>query len=102
MLTLGIPNFKLDKKIVQRRIDLLKAEGVEFKTNVEIGKDILLSELLEKYDAIVLSGGAEQPRDLSVEGRKLNGIHFAMDYLTQQNRANMGQTFNGSRINCKR
>ena len=101
LLTLGIPNFKFDKKIVRRRIDLMKAEGVEFKTNVEIGKDILLSELLEKFDAIVLAGGAEQPRDLPVEGRKLKGIHFAMDYLTQQNRANMGQTFNGSRITAK-
>ena len=101
LLTLGIPNFKLDKKIVERRVDLMKAEGVEFKTNTEIGKDILLSELLESFDAIVLSGGAEQPRDLSVEGRSLNGIYFAMDYLTQQNRANMGQTFNGSRISAK-
>ncbi|CAG0900401.1 unnamed protein product [Cyprideis torosa] len=101
LLTLGIPNFKLDKNIVQRRVNLMKAEGVEFKTNTEIGKDILLSELLEKYDAIVLSGGAEQPRDLSVEGRNLNGIYFAMEYLTQQNRANMGQTFNGSRISAK-
>ena len=101
LLTLGIPNFKLDKKIVERRVDLMKAEGVEFKTNTEIGKDILLSELLEKYDAIVLSGGAEKPRDLSVEGRNLKGIYFAMDYLTQQNRANMGQTFNGSRITAE-
>jgi glutamate synthase (NADPH/NADH) small chain len=101
LLTLGIPNFKLDKKIVRRRIDLMKTEGVEFKTNVEVGKDILLSELLEKFDAIVLAGGAEQPRDLPVEGRKLKGIHFAMDYITQQNRANMGQTFNGSRITAK-
>jgi glutamate synthase (NADPH/NADH) small chain len=101
LLTLGIPNFKLDKKIVERRVNLMKAEGVEFKTNTEIGKDILLSELLDKYDAIVLSGGAEQPRDLLVEGRNLNGIHFAMDYLTQQNRANMGKTFNGSKISAK-
>ena len=101
LLTLGIPNFKLDKKIVQRRIDLMKAEGIEFKTNVEIGKDMLLSELLDNFDAIVLAGGAEHPRDLPVEGRNLNGIHFAMDYLTQQNRANMGQTFNGSTINAK-
>ncbi|MCW8850315.1 MAG: glutamate synthase subunit beta [Melioribacteraceae bacterium] len=101
LLTLGIPNFKLDKKIVERRVDLMKAEGVEFKTNTEIGKDILLSELLDKYDAIVLSGGAEQPRDLPVEGRNLQGIYFAMDYLTQQNRSNMGQSFNGSRISAK-
>lgn len=101
LLTLGIPNFKLDKNIVQRRIDLMKKEGIEFKTNTEIGKDILLSELLEKFDAIVLAGGAEQPRELPVEGRNLNGIYFAMEYLTQQNRANMGQTFNGSRITAK-
>ena len=101
LLTLGIPNFKLDKNIVWRRIDLMKKEGIEFKTNTEIGKDILLSELLEKFDAIVLAGGAEQPRELPVEGRNLNGINFAMEYLTQQNRANMGQTFNGSRITAK-
>jgi glutamate synthase (NADPH) small chain len=101
LLTLGIPNFKLDKKIVQRRVDLMKAEGVEFKTNVEIGKDILLSELLDDFDAIVLSGGAEQPRDLPVEGRKLKGVHYAMEYLTQQNRSNMGQTFNGNRLSAK-
>lgn len=101
LLSLGIPNFKLDKKIVIRRVDMMIAEGVEFRTNVEVGKDILLSELLEKFDAIVLAGGAEQPRDLQVEGRKLKGVHFAMDYLTQQNRANVGQTFNGSRITAK-
>jgi len=101
LLTLGIPNFKLEKNIVQRRINIMKVEGVEFKTNIEIGKDILLSELLEKFDAIVLAGGAEQPRDLSVEGKNLGGIHYAMDYLTQQNRANMGQTFNGNRISAE-
>jgi glutamate synthase (NADPH/NADH) small chain len=101
LLTLGIPNFKLDKQIVNRRIDLMKAEGIEFKVNVEIGKDILLSELMETFDAVVLAGGAEQPRDLPVEGRKLNGIYYAMDYLTQQNKANMGQTFNGNRISAK-
>jgi len=101
LLTLGIPNFKLDKKIVQRRVDLMKTEGIEFKTNVEIGKDILLSELLDNFDAIVLAGGAEKPRDLPVEGRKLKGIYYAMEYLTQQNRSNMGQTFNGSRITAK-
>ena len=101
LLTLGIPNFKLDKKIVQRRVELMKSEGVEFKTNVEIGKDILLSELLDKFDAIVLAGGAEKPRDLPVEGRNLNGIYYAMEYLTQQNRTNMGQTFNGNRITAK-
>jgi len=101
LLTLGIPNFKLDKKIVQRRVDIMKAEGVEFKTNVEIGKDILLSELLEKFDAIVLAGGAENPRDLPIKGRDFQGIHFAMEYLTQQNRSNFGRSFNGSGISAK-
>jgi len=101
LLTLGIPNFKLDKGIVQRRVDLMKAEGVDFKINTEIGKDILLSELLDNFDAIVLAGGAEKPRDLPVEGRKLKGVHFAMEYLAQQNRSNMGQTFNGSRISAE-
>lgn len=101
LLTLGIPNFKLEKSIVFRRIDIMKEEGIEFQINTEIGKEILLSELLERFDAIVLAGGAEQPRDLNVEGRNLNGIHYAMDYLTQQNKANMGQTFNGNRISAK-
>lgn len=101
LLVLGIPNFKLDKNIVRRRIDLMKSEGIQFKTNIEVGKDILLSEILDKFDAIVLASGAEQPRDLPVEGRKLNGIHFAMQYLAQQNRVNMGKTFNGSRITAK-
>ena len=101
LLTLGIPNFKLEKEIVKRRIDIMKAEGIEFKVNVEIGKDILLSELMEKYDAVVLAGGAENPRDLHVEGRNLNGIYYAMDFLTQQNKINMGQTFNGNGISAK-
>ncbi len=101
LLTLGIPNFKLDKQIVRRRVSLMTDEGIEFKTNTEIGKDILLSELIEKFDAVVLAGGAEKPRDLDVEGRDLNGIYFAMEYLTQQNRSDMGQTFNGKRITAK-
>lgn len=101
LLTLGIPNFKLDKSIVKRRVDMMIAEGIDIKTNIEIGEDILLSELLEKYDAVVLTGGAEKPRDLLVEGRNLKGIHFAMEYLTQQNRINLGQSFNGNRISAK-
>jgi glutamate synthase (NADPH) small chain len=100
LLTLGIPNFKLDKAIVQRRIKLMEDEGIIFKTNTEIGKDILLSELVEQFDAVVLAGGAEQPRNLPVEGRNLSGIYFAMEYLSQQNRINFGQSFNGNRINA--
>lgn len=101
LLTLGIPNFKLDKSVVQRRVKLMEEEGVIFKTNIEIGKDILLSELVEKFDAVVLAGGAEQPRNLPVEGRNLNGIHFAMEFLTQQNRTNLGHSFNGNKISAE-
>ncbi|MBU1096724.1 MAG: glutamate synthase subunit beta [Bacteroidetes bacterium] len=101
LLMLGIPNFKLDKKIVDRRVKLMKEEGVEFKVNTFIGKDIQASTLLEDYDAVVLAGGAENARELNVEGRELNGIYLAMEYLTQQNRENLGADFNGSKISAK-
>ncbi len=78
----GIPNMKLDKKkVVQRRIDLLAAEGVIFVTNTEIGKDIPAEKLLKDFDAVVLAGGATKPRDLPIEGRSLKGVHFAMEFL---------------------
>ncbi len=101
LLTFGIPNFKLEKNIVQRRIKLMEEEGVIFKTNTEIGKDISLSELLKKFDAVVLSGGAEEPRDLHVEGRNLKGIHFAMDFLTQQTKQLLGLKITDNQINAK-
>ncbi|MBX5436194.1 MAG: glutamate synthase subunit beta [Alicyclobacillaceae bacterium] len=81
LLMYGIPNMKLDKRIVQRRIDLMAAEGVEFVTRTEIGRDIPADELLRRYDAVVLCGGATKPRDLPIEGRHLAGIYFAMDFL---------------------
>ena len=81
LLTYGIPNMKLDKSIVQRRVDLLREEGVEFVVNTEIGADIPAQELQKKFDALILAGGATNPRDLTIEGRELNGIHFAMDFL---------------------
>ncbi|MEX0685496.1 MAG: glutamate synthase subunit beta [Balneolales bacterium] len=81
LLTYGIPNMKLEKDIVKRRVDLLAAEGIEFVTNTEIGKDIPASELRKKHDAVVLAGGATKPRDLPIEGRDLKGIHFAMEFL---------------------
>lgn len=81
LLMYGIPNMKLDKHVVQRRVDLMAAEGVEFVTNCEIGKDIDASELKEQFDAVVMCTGATKPRDLPIEGRELNGIHFAMDFL---------------------
>lgn len=82
LLMYGIPNMKLDKKIVvQRRVDLMSAEGVQFVTKTEIGKDIPAEKLLKDYDAVVLAGGATKPRDLPIEGRNLKGVHFAMEFL---------------------
>lgn len=81
LLMYGIPNMKLDKKIVQRRIDLMAAEGVEFVTGTEVGKDYPAEKLLKEFDAVVLCGGATKPRDLQVEGRNLKGVHFAVDFL---------------------
>ncbi len=82
LLMYGIPNMKLDKKrVVQRRIDLMAAEGVTFVTNTEIGKDISAKELVDGFDAVVLCGGATKPRDLPIEGRNLEGVHFAVPFL---------------------
>jgi glutamate synthase (NADPH) small chain len=81
LLMYGIPNMKLDKGIVQRRVDLLKAEGVAFVTSCEVGKDYSAEKLRTEFDAVVLCGGATKPRDLSIEGRQLGGIHFAMEFL---------------------
>ena len=83
LLTYGIPNMKLDKRIVQRRVDLLEAEGVKFVTNCEIGKDIPAKQLRDEFDAVVLCGGATRPNDFfaRTEGRNLQGIHFAMEFL---------------------
>ncbi|MFT3745326.1 MAG: glutamate synthase subunit beta [Pyrinomonadaceae bacterium] len=83
LLMYGIPNMKLDKSIVQRRVDLLAAEGVEFRTNVSVGRDISADELRKDFDAVVLCCGAPKPRDLRIEGRELAGINFAMDFLTK-------------------
>ena len=87
LLMYGIPNMKLDKKTVQRRVDQMAAEGVEFITGTEIGKDIPAARLVEESDAVVLCGGATKARDLSVEGRDLGGIHFAMDFLHANTRS---------------
>jgi len=86
LLRYGIPDFKMAKHHVDRRMDQMAAEGVEFRTRVEVGRDVTLASLQERFDAVVLAGGAEQPRDLEVPGRELDGIHFAMDFLTQQNK----------------
>lgn len=81
LMRFGIPDFKLEKTIIDRRMEQMAAEGVEFKTNVNIGEDIPAQQLVDEYDAVLLTGGSEKPRDLPAEGRDLNGIHYAMDYL---------------------
>ena len=90
LLRYGIPDFKLDKQLISRRARQMEAEGVEFRVNTEVGVVVSVDSLRENYDAVVLAGGAEQPRDLEVPGRDLAGIHFAMDFLTQQNKRNAG------------
>ena len=86
LLRYGIPDFKMEKHLIDRRIRQMEAEGVAFRPGVEVGVGISVDMLLADYDALVLSGGAEAPRDLPIEGRELSGIHFAMDFLTQQNK----------------
>lgn len=80
----GIPNMKLDKTVVRRRIEIMREAGITFKTNTNIGVDITRDELEEQFDAIILCTGAQKARDLPLEGRMGQGIHFAMDYLTEQ------------------
>jgi glutamate synthase (NADPH/NADH) small chain len=94
LLMYGIPNMKLEKGVVQRRIDLLATEGIEFKTNVNVGIDVSAIDIKENFDAIVICVGATLPRDLKIPGRTLTGIHFAMDYLTDStsNLLSGGQT----------
>ena len=86
LLRYGIPDFKMEKHLIDRRVDQMSAEGVECRTSVEVGADISVDQLLAEYDALALTGGAELPRDLEVHGRDLAGIHFAMDFLPQQNK----------------
>ncbi|HEX2592052.1 MAG TPA: glutamate synthase subunit beta, partial [Rhizomicrobium sp.] len=94
LLRYGIPDFKMEKHLIDRRMRQMEAEGVTFRPGVEVGAAIPFSMLLADYDAVVLSGGAEQPRDLEVEGRDLSGIHYAMDFLTQQNKRVAGDPEN--------
>tara|TARA_B100000686_G_scaffold57682_2_gene61917 strand:+ start:1557 stop:3014 length:1458 start_codon:yes stop_codon:yes gene_type:complete len=88
LLRLGIPGFKLDKQIVQRRVEQLIAEGVKFITNAYVGKTVPFNELKESNDAVLLTGGSTIPRNLDIPGRELKGVHYAMEFLTQQNRLN--------------
>ena len=86
ILRYGIPDFKLEKHLIDRRVDIWKKELVFFKTEVEVGRDYTVDKLLDEFDAVCLSGGSRLPRDLKIEGRELKGVHFAMDYLTQSNK----------------
>lgn len=97
LLRLGIPDFKLDKNIVQRRVDLMGQEGVSFKPNTEVGIDISIDDLKKDFDAICITIGACEPRELPVEGRDLQGVHMAMDYLPQQNRRVAGDKIDPSK-----
>jgi glutamate synthase (NADPH/NADH) small chain len=93
LLRYGIPDFKLEKSVVERRLEQLRAEGIEFRVNVNVGEEISAEDLLRAHDATLLAIGAEHPRDVEIPGRPLKGIHFAMDYLTQQNKQGAGDHF---------
>ena len=95
LLRYGIPDFKLEKRVLDRRLEQMTREGVVFKTRKHIGQDVPVEELGGQFDAILLAGGAESPRDLKVPGRELVGIHFAMEYLPQQNRRVAGDAVAG-------
>lgn len=96
LLRYGIPDFKLEKQIIDRRIAQLEAEGVVFKTSVHVGVTLPAEELCHEFDAVLLAGGAQQPRNLDVPGRELRGVHFAMDFLSQQNKRCAGDTINAA------
>ena len=92
LMTYGIPDFKLDKSLIERRVDQMRVEGVEFRTNVNVGVDITGAQLRSDFDAVCVAIGSRHPRDLDVPGRQLSGIHFAMDFLEQANRRVAGET----------
>ncbi|MFN9491308.1 MAG: glutamate synthase subunit beta [Betaproteobacteria bacterium] len=90
LLRYGIPDFNMEKHLIDRRVEQMRVEGVEFRTGQNIGKDIAMQKLVDEFDAVVMAGGAEQPRDLPVPGRELAGVHFAMEFLPQQNKVVAG------------
>jgi glutamate synthase (NADPH) small chain len=98
LLRYGIPEFKMEKRILERRLAIMQAEGVVFRTNADVGRTVPARSLLRDFDAVVLAGGAGQPRDLPIPGRDLDGVHFAMEYLTQQNRLCEGDDLSGTRL----
>jgi glutamate synthase (NADPH/NADH) small chain len=98
LLRYGIPEFKMEKRILDRRLAIMRDEGIAFRSGVQIGADLPLAWLLDDFNAVVLAGGATVARDLRVPGRQLSGIHFAMDYLTQQNRRCQGDEISTERV----
>lgn len=90
LLRYGIPDFKMEKYLIDRRVEQMRAEGVEFRVGQNVGVDVPAKKLVDEFDAVVLSGGAENPRDLQVPGRELDGVHFAMEFLPQQNKVVAG------------
>ena len=94
LLRYGIPDFKLEKEIVERRVNLLKEEGITFKTSTAVGTEAYPADNLREFDAVVLCGGATEARDLPIPGRELEGIHFAMEFLPQQNKSVAGDKVN--------
>ncbi len=98
LLRYGIPDFKLEKHVIDRRLQQMSAEGVTFQTQAHIGENIPVSHLRRDFDAVLLAGGAEQPRDIPVPGRELSGIHFAMEFLPQQNKRNAGDALDSQGI----
>lgn len=102
LLRYGIPDFKLNKKVIDRRINLFEQEGIEFRTNCHVGVDVKGDAILKDFDAVVISIGAMQPRDLPVEGRNLKGVYFAMEFLKQQNKVVRGEELSADvRINAR-
>src|SRR5690606_28393501 len=90
LLRYGIPDFKMEKSHIDRRMAQMAIEGVEFRTNQYVGENVSADDIMQAYDAVILAGGAEHPRDLPVPGRELDGVHFAMDFLTPQNKVVAG------------
>jgi glutamate synthase (NADPH/NADH) small chain len=86
LIRFGVPDFKIEKRLIERRVDQMREEGVDFRFGVEVGQDVTVQELRDEFDAIVLSTGSREPRDLPAPGRDLDGVHFAMDYLSGRNR----------------
>ncbi|MBN1481341.1 glutamate synthase subunit beta [candidate division KSB1 bacterium] len=101
LLRYGIPDFKMEKRIIDRRLQQMADEGVIFETGVEVGKDLSVRYLQRSFDAVLIAAGATVPRDLDLPGRDLDGVHFAMDFLTQQNKVNAGDTMEEQQILAK-